>query len=90
MPSPPPQSEAGARALTYEQARAGLISVIQTLEAGAETLDESLSLWEKGEAMANRCQDLLDAARARLGAAQSSPNPPVDDDGPNTNGGPPA
>ncbi|MDR0433162.1 MAG: exodeoxyribonuclease VII small subunit [Bifidobacteriaceae bacterium] len=77
MPSHAPKADDVA-ALTYEQARAGLVSVIQTLEAGAETLDQSLALWERGEALAARCQDLLDGARARLDAVR-----PTDDAAPN-------
>ncbi len=53
-------------ALTYEQARDELISIVAKLEAGAVTLDESLALWERGEALAVRCQRLLEGARARV------------------------
>jgi exodeoxyribonuclease VII small subunit len=56
--------------MTYETARANLVHVVQTLEAGAETLDQSLALWERGEALADRCQQLLDGARARLEAVR--------------------
>jgi len=52
--------------LSYEDARAELIAVVQALESGTETLAESLSLWERGEALANRCQEWLDQARQRL------------------------
>jgi exodeoxyribonuclease VII small subunit len=86
MSSTPSQAQADAGALTYEQARAALVSVIQTLEAGAETLDESLDLWERGEALADRCQTLLDGARARLDAVRPTPTPAADDS-PHLNGG---
>jgi exodeoxyribonuclease VII small subunit len=52
--------------LTYEEARDELISIVAKLEAGAATLDESLALWERGEALAVRCQQLLEGARARV------------------------
>lgn len=58
--------------LTYEQARDELAGVVRSLEAGGLTLEESLSLWERGERLASRCQALLDAAQERLEAAQSS------------------
>ncbi|WP_182113304.1 MULTISPECIES: exodeoxyribonuclease VII small subunit [unclassified Actinotalea] len=56
--------------LTYEQARDELVQVVARLEAGGETLEGSLELWERGEALAARCQEWLDGARARLDAAR--------------------
>jgi exodeoxyribonuclease VII small subunit len=56
--------------LSYEQARAELGEVVQKLEAGGITLEESLVLWERGEALAAICQAWLDGARARLAAAR--------------------
>lgn len=53
----------------YEQARDELISVVQKLEAGGTSLDESLALWERGEQLASICQHWLDGAKARLAAA---------------------
>jgi exodeoxyribonuclease VII small subunit len=52
--------------LTYEQARAELASVVERLEAGGATLEESLALWERGERLAEICQRWLDGARAKL------------------------
>lgn len=56
--------------LTYEEAREELVHVVARLEAGAETLEGSLALWERGEALAARCQEWLDGARRRLDAAR--------------------
>ncbi|MEW2383235.1 exodeoxyribonuclease VII small subunit [Micromonospora sp. NPDC047707] len=56
--------------LSYEQARAELASVVERLEAGGTTLEESLALWERGEKLAGVCQAWLDGARARLDAAR--------------------
>ncbi|MDP5227086.1 MULTISPECIES: exodeoxyribonuclease VII small subunit [Arthrobacter] len=56
--------------LSYEEAREELLMVVQRLEAGGGTLEESLSLWERGEALAARCEEWLEGARARLKAAQ--------------------
>jgi len=53
----------------YEEARAELVEVVRTLEAGGTTLEESLALWERGEKLATLCQEWLDGARARLDAA---------------------
>ncbi|CAM3439712.1 exodeoxyribonuclease VII small subunit [Nocardioides dubius] len=55
--------------LSYEQAREELIAVVQQLEAGGTTLEESLALWERGETLARTCQTWLDGARERLDAA---------------------
>ena len=54
---------------TYEQAREELADVVRRLEAGGLTLEESLSLWERGEELARLCQHWLDRARERLAAA---------------------
>ena len=54
--------------LTYEEARAELASVVEKLEAGGATLEQSLALWERGEELAGVCQRWLDAARTRLDA----------------------
>ena len=54
---------------SYEQARDELADIVRRLEAGGATLEESLALWERGEALATICQEWLDGARARLEAA---------------------
>ncbi|HLL67971.1 MAG TPA: exodeoxyribonuclease VII small subunit [Micromonosporaceae bacterium] len=62
--------------LTYEQARAELATVVERLESGGGTLEESLALWERGEALAVICQGWLDNARARLDAARATRETP--------------
>jgi exodeoxyribonuclease VII small subunit len=57
---------------TYEAARDELVDVVRRLEAGGSTLEESLALWERGEALAAVCQQWLDGARERLAAALAS------------------
>ncbi|GAA1627522.1 exodeoxyribonuclease VII small subunit [Georgenia ruanii] len=57
--------------LSYEQARDELIEVVHRLEAGSTTLEDALALWERGEALAARCQAWLDGARERLDAARA-------------------
>ncbi|SCE81043.1 Exodeoxyribonuclease VII small subunit [Micromonospora chaiyaphumensis] len=56
--------------LSYEQARAELASVVERLEAGGTSLEESLALWERGEQLAGICQRWLDGARERIDAAR--------------------
>jgi exodeoxyribonuclease VII small subunit len=58
--------------LSYEQARDELVRVVSDLEQGAATLEQSLALWERGEALAARCEEWLLGAKARLDAARAS------------------
>jgi exodeoxyribonuclease VII small subunit len=68
MPDDQPTTVDATADLTYEQARDELVSVVQRLEAGGTTLEESIALWERGEQLAAVCQRWLDGARARLDA----------------------
>ena len=58
--------------LPYEQARDELVAVVQKLETGGTTLEESLALWERGEHLAAMCQRRLDGVRARLDDSRPS------------------
>ena len=68
-------SEQSTTGLSYEQARDELADVVRRLEAGGTTLEDSLALWERGEALAARCQTWLDGARERLDAARPAADP---------------
>ncbi len=59
-----------AKGPSYEQAREELVDVVRRLEGGGTTLEESLTLWERGEELARICQTWLDGARARLAAVE--------------------
>jgi exodeoxyribonuclease VII small subunit len=59
-------------ALSYEQARDELTSVVKRLEAGGLSLEQSLDLWERGEKLAAICSEWLEGARARLSAAMAA------------------
>lgn len=63
-------SQAEVDTLSYEQAREELVSVVGRLEAGGVSLESSLALWERGEALADRCEVWLEGAKARLAAAR--------------------
>lgn len=52
--------------LGYEECRDELIEVVRTLELGGLGLDESLTLWERGEKLAKRCEEHLAGARKRV------------------------
>lgn len=56
--------------LSYEQARDELVRVVNELEAGGATLEQSIALWERGEALAKRCEEWLIGAKERLDAAR--------------------
>jgi exodeoxyribonuclease VII small subunit len=60
------QINADIAAMSYEQARDELIKVVSDLEQGAVTLEESMALWERGEALAAQCETWLAGARKRL------------------------
>ncbi len=66
---PDPQS------LGYEAARDELVRIVQTLEGGQAPLEDTLSLWERGEALAARCSQILDGAQARL-SERATPSTP--------------
>lgn len=65
-----PPLPADIEALSYEEAREQLIGVVSRLEAGGTSLEDSLALWERGEALARRCEEWLEGARKRLAAAR--------------------
>lgn len=64
-------SDAGdLSALSFEEARDELVQVVAKLEQGSPTLEESLALWTRGEALAARCEDWLLGAKRTLDAAR--------------------
>lgn len=58
--------------LTYEQARTELGDTVVKLERGGVSLEESMALWSRGEALADYCQAKLDNARSTLEAVQEA------------------
>ncbi|MGH3625053.1 MAG: exodeoxyribonuclease VII small subunit [Sciscionella sp.] len=63
--------------LGYKAARDELADVVAKLESGGLSLEDSLTLWERGEALAKVCERHLAGARERVAAALST----VDDTG---------
>ncbi len=55
-----------AEELTFEEAFAELEETVRKLEAGGLTLEESLALYERGQALAARCSALLDQAELKV------------------------
>jgi exodeoxyribonuclease VII small subunit len=52
--------------LSFEQALAALEDIVKQLERGDVPLDQSITLYERGEALRSACQARLDAASARI------------------------
>lgn len=57
---------------SYEQARDELAAIVVALEGGGQTLEQALTLWERGEVLAAICQSWLDNARKRLDTARAA------------------
>ncbi|AKV85068.1 exodeoxyribonuclease VII small subunit [Microbacterium sp. 1.5R] len=66
--------------LSFEAARDELVKVVSELEQGAPTLEQSLALWERGEALAARCEEWLLGAKRRLEAARATSTGAADGD----------
>lgn len=74
-PKTPSAAQDDIEQLSYEAARDALIAVVDQLERGGSTLEQSLALWERGEALAARCETWLIGAKARLEAARGDADP---------------
>jgi len=64
------EKKPSAGKLGYEAARDELAEIVESLEDGSASLEESLKLWERGEELAKICQEWLDGAKAKLAAAK--------------------
>ncbi|MEI2728597.1 MAG: exodeoxyribonuclease VII small subunit [Candidatus Nanopelagicales bacterium] len=62
--------QSAPEAMSYEQARDELAIVVNQLEAGTTTLEESLALWERGEQLVAICEQWLNNARERIEAVR--------------------
>lgn len=62
-------------ALTFEDALRALEDVVRKLESGEVPLDQSIDLYERGEALRKHCQARLDAAQARIEKIVTGANP---------------
>jgi exodeoxyribonuclease VII small subunit len=76
------ESAPDVESLSFEQARDELVRVVAELEQGTPTLEHSLALWERGEALAARCEEWLIGAKRRLEAARSAGGTPAPSDAP--------
>jgi exodeoxyribonuclease VII small subunit len=53
-------------ALSFEAALQQLEEIVQKLETGRAPLAESISIYERGEALKKHCETLLQTAEARI------------------------
>jgi exodeoxyribonuclease VII small subunit len=52
--------------LTYEEAFNELVALVEALESDEHPLDETMVLFEKGQALSRRCATLLDQAELKV------------------------
>lgn len=64
--NPAPADAPEIAQMSFEEALAALEQIVQQLERGDVPLDQSISLYERGEALRAACQQRLDAAQARI------------------------
>jgi exodeoxyribonuclease VII small subunit len=58
--------------LSFEQALAELEAIVNQLEAGTVELEDSISLYQRGDQLKRHCQSKLEAARAKIEKIQLS------------------
>lgn len=66
--------------LSYEDARDELVAIVARIEGGNASLEESMQLWERGEALAAHCQAKLDQAQEQLDRGANTDRPAEDAD----------
>ena len=59
-------AETDVQKLTFEKALAELEQIVQKLERGDVALEESVTIYERGEVLKRRCEELLRQAEARV------------------------
>ena len=65
-PAPMDGHPADIAGMSFEDALKALEDVVRRLETGDVPLDESITLYERGEELRRHCQARLDAAQARI------------------------
>jgi exodeoxyribonuclease VII small subunit len=62
----PDNSNADVKSLSFERAIEELETIVKRLEEGKVPLEESVTIYERGEALKTRCEELLRQAEARV------------------------
>ena len=60
------KSETPVEELSYEEALAELEEIVSALEGEQNRLEEAIKLFERGQALASRCGELLEAAELKV------------------------
>ncbi|MGL4744166.1 MAG: exodeoxyribonuclease VII small subunit [Dermatophilaceae bacterium] len=66
----PSDPNADIAAMRYEDARDELAAIVARLESGQVGLEESMGLWERGEALAKHCDSWLDQAQSKVAESE--------------------
>ena len=59
-------TQADVKKLSFERAIEELELIVKRLEEGRVPLEESIAIYERGEALKRRCEELLRQAEARV------------------------
>ncbi len=76
--------QADVKQLSFERAIEELETIVKRLEDGKVPLEESVAIYERGEALKRRCEELLRQAEARVekittdASGQASGTEPLD------------
>lgn len=62
------------KVMPFEQAMTELEQIVQKLEAGSVSLEDSIAIYERGEALKARCETLLKGAEARIEKILAGPD----------------
>ena len=71
-------TQADVKKLSFERAIEELESIVKRLEDGKVPLEESVAIYERGEALKRRCEELLRQAEARVDKITTDANGQVD------------
>jgi exodeoxyribonuclease VII small subunit len=66
------KSDADINQLSFEEALARLSSLVEKLESGEMSLEDSVAAFEQGVVLSRRCEGLLDKAEQRLHVLSNS------------------
>ncbi len=65
-PTNPPEEPIPVEDMTYEQAFSELESIVNDLETDERPLEDALALFERGQALARRCAQMLENAELKV------------------------
>ena len=66
MPKSTSKKEKAVEELSYEEALAELEGIVEILEGEQSQLEDAIKFFERGQALAARCSELLEAAELKV------------------------